>query len=203
MKLDDYELEKCIGKGVFGQVYLTSKKGSSTKFATKIINREEIEKTDSMKYIKNELVILQYLNHPNIVKFQDVKKTKKNYYIIMEYCNGGELAKALEKYMQKYSKPFPEEIVQHIMKQIISAFKYIHERKIIHRDVNLQNILLHYENEEDKENLNIMKARVKVIDFGFACKINKTGLQYSVVGNPINFDPLILKKLNSSSKKAR
>jgi NIMA (never in mitosis gene a)-related kinase len=89
----------------------------------------------------------------------------------MEYCNGGELAKALEKYMQKYSKLFPEEIVQHIMKQIISAFKYIHERKIIHRDVNLQNILLHYENEEDKENLNIMKAQVKVIDFGFACKI--------------------------------
>ncbi len=203
MKLDDYELEKCIGKGVFGQVYLTSKKGSSTKFATKEINREEIEKTDAMKYLRNELVILQYLNHPNIVKFQDVKKTKKNYYIIMEYCNGGELAKALEKYMQKYSKPFPEEIVQHIMKQIISAFKYIHERKIIHGNVKLQNILLHYENEEDKENLNIMKAQVKVIDFGFACKINKTGLQYSVVGNPINFDPLILKKLNSSSKKTR
>ena len=89
------------------------------------------------------------------------------------------------------------------MKQIISAFKYIHERKIIHRDINLQNILLHYENEEDKENLNIMKAQVKVIDFGFACKINKTGLQYSVIGNPINFDPLILKKLNSSSKKVR
>ena len=203
MKLDDYELEKCIGKGVFGQVYLTSKKGSSTKFATKIINREEIEKTDAMNYLRNELVILQYLNHPNIVKFQGVKGAKKNYYIIMEYYNGGELAKALEKYMQKYSKPFPEEIVQHIMKQIISAFKYIHERKIIHRDINLQNILLHYENEEDKENLNIMKAQVKVIDFGFACKINKTGLQYSVVGNPINFDPLILKKLNSSSKKAR
>ena len=204
MKLDDYELEKCIGKGVFGQVYLTSKKGSSTKFATKIINREEIEKTDAMKYIKNELVILQYLNHPNIVKFQDVKKTKKNYYIIMEYCNGGELAKALEKYMQKYSKPFPEEIVQHIMKQIISAFKYIHERKIIHRDVNLQNILLHYENEEDKENLNIMKAQVKVIDFGFACTINKTYPEYTLKDNPIIFDhPLIIKKLNSSSKKPR
>jgi len=204
MKLDDYEFEKCIGKGAFGQVYLTSKKGSSTKFATKEINREEIEKTDAMKYLRNELVILQYLNHPNIVKFQDVKKTKKNYYIIMEYCNGGELAKALEKYMQKYSKPFPEEIVQHIMKQIISAFKYIHERKIIHGNVKLQNILLHYENEEDKENLNIMKAQVKVIDFGFARRINKIYLEDNLDDKPIIFDhPLIIKKLNSSRKKPR
>ena len=77
MKLDDYELEKCIGKGVFGQVYLTSKKGSSTKFATKIINREEIEKTVAMKYIKNELVILQCLNHPNIVNSKILKKPRK------------------------------------------------------------------------------------------------------------------------------
>ena len=203
MKLDDYELEKCLGKGAFGEVYLTSKKGTSKKFATKKMDREEIENTDAMKYFRNELVILQYLNHPNIVKFQEVKKTKKHFYIIMEYCNGGELTKALEKYQQKYSKPFPEEIVQHIMKQIVSAFKYIHERKRIHRNVKLDNILLHYEDEEDKEKLNLMKAQVKVIDFGFACKINKTGLQYTVLGSPINMDPLILKKLNSSTKKTR
>lgn len=119
----------------------------------------------------------------------------------MEYCNGGELSKALEKYMKKYGKPFPENIVQHIMRQIIDAFKYIHERKIIHRDVKLDNILLNYENEEDKENLNLMKAQVKIIDFGFACKVCKTGLQYTVLGSPINMDPLILKKLNSSTKK--
>ena len=58
MKLDDYELEKCLGKGAFGEVYLTSKKGTSKKFATKKMDREEIENTDAMKYFRNELVIL-------------------------------------------------------------------------------------------------------------------------------------------------
>ena len=203
MKLENYELEKCIGKGAFGEVYLTSKKGDSKKYATKKLDREEIEKSESMKYLRNEIAILQYLNHPNIVKFQEVKKTKKHFYIIMEYCNGGELSKALEKYQQKFGKAFPETIVQHIMRQIISAFRYIHERKIIHRDVKLDNVLLNYETEEDRDNLNLMKAQVKIIDFGFACKVSPKGLQYSVLGSPINMDPIILRKLNSSTKKTR
>ena len=153
MKLENYELEKCLGKGAFGEVYLTSKKDDPKKYATKKMDREEIEQGESMKYLRNEIVILQHLNHPNIVKFQEVKKTKKHFYIIMEYCNGGELSKALEKYQNKFGKPFPENIVQHIMRQIISAFRYIHEKHIIHRDVKLDNILLNYENEEDRKNI--------------------------------------------------
>ena len=203
MKIDNYDLETCLGKGAFGEVYLTSRKGDPKKYATKKLDREEIESGEGIKYLRNEIVILQYLNHPNIVKFQEVKKTKKHYYIIMEYCNGGELSKALEKYVNKYGKSFPEELVQHFMRQIISAFKYIHERKIIHRDVKLDNILLHFENEEDLKNFDLMKATVKIIDFGFACKISKTGLQYTVLGSPINMDPIILKKLNSSTKKTK
>jgi serine/threonine protein kinase len=196
-------LEKCLGKGAFGEVYLTSRKGDDKKYATKKIDREEVEKGEGIKYLKNEIIILQYLRHPNIVRFEEVKKTKKHYYIVMEYCNGGELSKALEKYIEKYGKPFSEEIVQHLMRQIIDAFKFMHERKIIHRDVKLDNILLNYETEEDKKNLNLMKAQVKIIDFGFSCKIDKSGLQFTALGSPINMDPIILKKLNSSSKKER
>jgi serine/threonine protein kinase len=48
-----------------------------------------------------------------------------------------------------------------------------------------------------------MKAQVKIIDFGFSCKIDKSGLQFTALGSPINMDPIILKKLNSSSKKTR
>ena len=200
MLIDNYVLEKCIGKGAFGEVYITSKKGESKKYATKKLDREYIEKTEAMKYLQNEIFILKTLDHPNIVKFVDVKKTKKHYYIIMEFCNGGELSKALEKYMEKHGKPFSQEIVQHIMRQIIDAFKYIHGQKIIHRDVKLDNVLLNFDTEEDKENLNMMKAQVKIIDFGFACKLSKSGLQYSTLGSPINMDPIILKKLNSSGR---
>ena len=89
------------------------------------------------------------------------------------------------------------------MRQIISAFKYIHSQKIIHRDIKLDNVLVNFETEQDKQNLNMMKATVKIIDFGFACQISKKGLQYSTLGSPINMDPIILKKLNSTGKKAR
>ena len=204
MIVDNLTLEKRLGKGAFGEVYLTTKKGvDNKKFATKKFDRDVIEKGEAMKYLKNEIIILQYLNHPNIAKFEEVKKTKKHFYIVMEYCNGGELSQALAKYKEKYGKPFSEEIVQHFMRQIISAFKYMHERKIIHRDVKLENILLDYDNEKDKENFDLMKANVKIIDFGFACKISKAGLQYTALGSPINMDPLILKKINSNSRKAR
>ena len=203
MIVDNLILEKCIGKGNFGEVYLTSKKGSTEKFATKKLERDQIEGTEAMKYLKNEIIILQHLKHPNIVKYEDVKKTKKHFYIVMEYCNGGELSKALEKYQEKYGKPFSQEIVQHLMRQIISAFKYIHGQKIIHRDIKLDNILIKFDTEKDKEDLNMMQATVKIIDFGFACQISKSGLQYSTLGSPINMDPIILKKLNSRGKKAR
>ena len=131
MIVDDLTLEKCLGKGAFGEVYLTSKKGDNTKkYATKKFERAEIENGEAMKYLRNEIVILQFLRHPNIVRYEEVKKTKKHFYIVMEFCNGGELSKALEKYIEINGHPFTEEIVQHFMRQIIDAFKFMHERKI-------------------------------------------------------------------------
>lgn len=125
----------------------------------------------------------------------------------MEYCNGGELYKALEKYMDKYKKPFNQEIVQHLMRQIIDAFKYIHEKSLIHRYINLDNILLNYSNEEDAKNLNLLKAEIKLTDFVFACKIKKVGikdsLQYIFMGNIQNTDPLIIKNFKASPKRHR
>ena len=201
--VDNLILEKKIGKGAFGEVYLTLLKGDKTLtyYATKKLERADVEGTNALKYIKNEIQILEVLNHPNIAKFCSLKKTKKHYYLVMEYCNGGDLAEALEKYQKKYNKPFSQEIVQHLMRQIIDAFKYIHENKIIHRDIKLENILLHFELKKDKESLDMMKAQVKIIDFGFACYISKRGLLYSTLGSPINMDPIILRKLNSRSKK--
>ena len=201
IKLGSYTIEKLLGEGSFGKVHLTKKEGDSKKYATKELDREEIDSSEAKKYLINEIRILQSLNHPNIVKFVDIKKTKKHYYIMMEFCNGGELSKNLEKYMMKNGTAFPEELVQHFMRQIIDAFKYIHGKKIIHRDVKLDNILLHFDNEEDKKNFNLMKAQVKIIDFGFSCIYND--IKKSILGSPINMDPLILKKLTDSTGATR
>ena len=151
------------------------------------------------KYLKSEVIILRKLNHPNIVKLKEVKKTKKHFYIVTEYYNGDNLLKTLEKYKMIYGKPFSEEIVQHLMKQIISAFNYIHSKEIMHRDIKLENILLNYETQEDKNNMNILKSTPIIIDFGLAI-ILKNSLTESVIGNPLNMSPLLLKKLTSHGK---
>ena len=167
MKIDEYNLEAIIGKG-FGNVYLTSVKDDPKKYVTKVYERKEIENNAIMDCLRREVISLRDLNHPNIIKIKDNKKNEKQYFLIYEYCNGGKLSQALEKYLEKYQKPFPEEIVQHLMKQIIDAIKYIHGKKIIHRNINLDNILLNYENEGDSKNINLMKAKIKITDFYYS-----------------------------------
>ena len=202
MKVGNLILEKKLGEGSFGEVNLTKIEGDNDLYATKKYDREEIEKVpDLERYMRSEIIILNELSHPNIIKLRDAKKTKKHFYFIMEYCNGGNLKIVLEKYQKKFGKPFSEEIIQYLMRQIMSAFNYIHRKSIIHRDIKLENILLKFENEEDNENLNMLKAEVKIIDFGFACKLSDQNvLKESVLGDPMNMSYLIRRKLNNNGR---
>ena len=197
-QIDDIILLKSLGKGSFGEVFLSHKKGTKEYFATKKIDRKTADKPGLKKYFENEIEILKQLDHPNIVKFEGIKKSNSNYYIIMEYINGGGLSDCLKKYMEKHGKAFPEDIVQHLMRQIIGGIHYIHSKKIIHRDLKLDNIMVNFDTMQDKENLNMMKTKIKIIDFGFATKLTpeKNDLTYSAVGSPINMDPIILKKFS-------
>ena len=197
MLLDEYTLTQFLGKGTFGEVYLTKKRNSDLLYATKRMSKAFVEDPKYIKYFNNEISILRKLFHKNIVRLEDLKKTTNHYYVIMEYCNGGSLTDCLEKYKNLYHRPFTEEIVQHIMRQIVSAINYIHDLKIIHRDLKLDNILVKFENEIDKNQMNLLKAEVKIIDFGFAAYKDQTGLLKTAIGSPMNMDPLILKKFNS------
>ena len=200
MMLDDYILTKLLGKGTFGEVFLTTKKNSNLSYATKRMERDLAEHPQYCKYFVNEVSILRNVYHKNIVKIIDLKKTKNHYYIIMELCNGGSLKDNLEKYMKIHNKPFPEKIVQHVMRQIVSAINYLHGLKIVHRDLKLDNILVNYSSEEDKNNINLLNAEVKIVDFGFATHIINVSLLTSAVGSPFNMDPRILKKYSSHAK---
>ena len=193
--IDEYNLIKCIGRGAFGEVYLTSKKGSNQLFATKKVSKQKVETPSIKKYFKNEINILKELDHKNIVRLETIRQTVHNFYIITEFYNGGGLSECLRKHRMIKGRPFSEEVVQHLMIQIIDALKYLHSKKIIHRDLKLDNILINFESEEDKKNLNMLKAQVKIIDFGFATYLNDSGLRYSILGSPINMDPIILTKL--------
>ena len=78
-----------------------------------------------------------------------MKKTRRHFYIVFEYCNGGNLSNILDKYQQEFGKPFSQEIIQHLMRQIIDAVKYIHTLKIGHNNINIKNILIKYKDEKN------------------------------------------------------
>ena len=202
MMIDEYTLLKSIGKGAFGEVYMTSKEGTNKLFATKKISKQKISSPTLKKYFLNEILILKEIKHKNIIHYEAVKHTVHNFYLITEYCNGGGLSDCLEKYKKIYGRPFSELVVQHIMRQIVDALKYLHGKRIIHRDIKLDNILVNFENENDKSNMNMLKAQIKMIDFGFATHLGNKNLRYSTLGSPINMDPILLKKLATKSNAA-
>ena len=200
MQVDDLILTKSLGKGGFGEVFLTQIKGHKGFFATKRLDRAFSEKPENLKRLSNEISLLKKINHPNIVRLIDLKKTKSHCYIVMEYCNGGDLSSCLKKYKAAHRRPFSEEIVQYIMRQVVSGLEFLHSNKIIHRDLKLDNILVTFNSEQDKNNLNMMKAIAKIIDFGFATKLPKGNLTYTVLGTPTNMDPQILKDMETKNQ---
>jgi serine/threonine protein kinase len=190
-------LTKSLGKGAFGEVFLTQKKGSKEFYATKRLDRAFSEKPENIKLLSNEITLLKKINHPNIVRLIDLKKTKSHCYIVMEYCNGGDLSGCLKKYKEAYRRPFSEEIVQYIMRQVVNGIYFLHSNKIVHRDLKLDNILVTFPSENDKKSLNMMKAIAKIIDFGFATRLkaSKSNLTYTILGTPANMAPQILENM--------
>ena len=194
--VDDLVLIKSLGKGSYGEVFLTQKKGRPEYYATKKMDRTIFDLPANKKRLLYEIGILSNLNHPNIVKFCGLKKTINNWYLVTEFCNGGSLSDNLKKYMNHFKRPFTEEIVQYLMKQIVGAIQYLHFNKIIHRDLKLDNILVIFPSEQDKNSLNMMNCTIKIIDFGFATKLNGP-LTYTALGTPTNMDPAILEAIKT------
>ena len=156
----DYHKIKLLGQGSFGTVYLVKNKKLNNYFAMKIIEKSsnDEEKEDE---IKNEINILRKLDHPNILKINDFFSTKKEYFLITEFCPEGELF-----YEIKNFAPFDEALAGWYMKQILSAVNYCHKSKIIHRDLKPENILIYQRNKKGFNS-------IKIIDFGTAILFNK------------------------------
>ena len=169
--IDDLTLIEYIDAGCMGETYLSKKKDSDKYYATKRISVTSLyEEPILLQNIQNEIMVLKTVKHPNIVKLYDVKVKKDYIYLVMEYCNGGSLLDALIKYKERNGKPFTEDIVKFLMRQILSAVKCLHKHGIIHKDLNLENILLNYENEYERYYDNIFLSQIKIIDFDLCSK---------------------------------
>ena len=186
---------KLLGQGGFAQVHLKRDKFTKKEYAVKIINTSNLDlKTKHL--MAKEIIILKKLEeHPNIIKFYDSILTENGVELILEYCNGG----TLKKYLLKYNKAFPPDIVRHIAKQILQGLDHLHKNDIIHRDIKLDNILLHFQDKNDLNSNDInklYKAQIKIIDFNVSKNIGLNhSLPYTIIGTSGYMAPEIIQNL--------
>ncbi|GIY28700.1 maternal embryonic leucine zipper kinase [Caerostris darwini] len=179
-----YVLHKTLGTGGFAKVKLATHVLTNEKVAIKIMNKAALG--DDLPRVQLEIEALRVLNHPNICKLYQVMETEKNYFIVLEYCPGGELFDYIiekDRVTEKEAKIF--------FRQIIGAVAFIHEKGYVHRDLKPENLLL-----DNEQNL-------KLIDFGLCAK-PKTGMQQQLetcCGSPAYAAPELITGDNYNGNK--
>uniref|UniRef100_A0A8C9T261 Serine/threonine-protein kinase MARK1 n=1 Tax=Scleropages formosus TaxID=113540 RepID=A0A8C9T261_SCLFO len=146
----NYRLLKTIGKGNFAKVKLARHVLTGREVAVKIIDKTQLNPTSLQKLFR-EVRIMKILNHPNIVKLFEVIETEKTLYLVMEYASGGEVF----DYLVAHGR-MKEKEARAKFRQIVSAVQYCHQKRIVHRDLKAENLLLDAD------------MNIKIADFGFS-----------------------------------
>ncbi|XP_042535292.1 serine/threonine-protein kinase 36 isoform X1 [Dipodomys spectabilis] len=174
--MEKYHVLEMIGEGSFGRVYKGRKKYSAQVVALKFIpklGRSEKE----LRNLQREIEIMRGLRHPNIVHMLDSFETDKEVVVVTDYAEG-ELFQILED-----DGKLPEEQVQAIAAQLVSALYYLHSHRILHRDMKPQNILL------------AKDGGIKLCDFGFARAMStNTMVLTSIKGTPLYMSPELVEE---------
>ena len=179
-----YKPKRMLGNGSFGSVYEAKNTIFGNTVAMKVIKKDKENELDEQE-IRNEIDILKKLSHPNIVKIYEFFISENHYYIITEYCKEGELFSYIKN---KYS----ERQLAVLFYQVFSGLCYLHENKILHRDIKLENIMI---SEKEKDNSTGEELFwVKIIDFGTAKLFEKNKKEKEVVGSSYYIAPEVLKQ---------
>eukprot|EP00118_Oscarella_pearsei_P008022 m.40368 g.40368 ORF g.40368 m.40368 type:complete len:250 (+) comp32960_c0_seq5:203-952(+) len=148
-----FVIGKVLGQGSFGIVKeATRYNESGMKYAIKIINKEKA----AMRLLERELLILTLVEHPHIIRLEEVLETSKKMFLVLEFCQGGELQDLF-----RARGHFSEEEVRIIIRRLTDAVAYMHQHDMVHRDLKLENILLRGDNSDDSLN-------IKLTDFGLS-----------------------------------
>ena len=175
--IEDYLIKETIGKGTFSVVKLGEHLKTKQKVAIKILDKEKLKTKEDLIRIQREIKILSMLDHPNIIKTYKISETPKKYYIIMEYCEGGEL---FDYIVEKERLDENESSI--FFYQLINALDYIHSKGVAHRDLKPENLLLS------------QKKFIKIIDFGLSnfFEVGVGGLE-TPCGSPSYASPEIIR----------
>lgn len=166
-------LKPILGKGVFGIVHEATNKLTEIKVAIKIIYKKNM--TDkNLNLIRSEIEILKICQHPNIVRLIDSFDDIDNIYIVMEYCEGGDLA----NYFENKGCYMPEDRVCQLIHKLMTAIYYLHSYGIVHRDLKLENILMTSLKDE---------SDIRVLDFGLSKIIGPSEYCNEPFGTIVNY----------------
>ncbi|XP_033477754.1 serine/threonine-protein kinase Nek1 isoform X2 [Epinephelus lanceolatus] len=174
--MDKYEKVKKIGEGSFGKAILVKSKEDGHQYVIKEIGISAMSSKERQESRK-EVAVLANMSHPNIVQYKESFEEGGCLYIVMDYCEGGDLFKKINS--QKGAL-FSEEQILDWFVQICLALKHVHDRKILHRDIKSQNIFL------------TKDGTVQLGDFGIARVLNSTvELARTCIGTPYYLSPEI------------
>eukprot|EP00397_Hematodinium_sp_SG-2012_P005758 GEMP01005780.1.p1 GENE.GEMP01005780.1~~GEMP01005780.1.p1 ORF type:complete len:620 (+),score=111.34 GEMP01005780.1:213-2072(+) len=185
---DKYTIGMVLGSGSFGQVREATLRSpsspSSAKRAVKIVTRDGQEgEWSNADMFKTEVVLLQNIDDPNIVKCFDFYEDPSFLYVVMERCEGGEVFQKIRELRR-----FGEYDAAAIGKQMLSALLYIHRIHIAHRDIKAENFLFW---------ANDMTSPLKMIDFGMAAIVKPGQYLDALCGSPHYLSPeLVGQKYN-------
>ncbi|XP_016069084.1 PREDICTED: serine/threonine-protein kinase Nek3 isoform X4 [Miniopterus natalensis] len=176
--MDGYSTLRVIGEGSFGRVLLVQQESSSEMFAMKEIRLS--------KNSRKEAVLLAKMKHPNIVAFKESFEAEGHLYIVMEYCDGGDL---IQKIKHQKGKLFPEDMILNWFTQMCLGVNHIHKKRVLHRDIKSKNIFL------------TQNGKVKLGDFGSARLLsNPMAFACSYVGTPYYVPPEIWENMPYNNK---
>uniref|UniRef100_H2YPH4 MAP/microtubule affinity-regulating kinase 3 n=1 Tax=Ciona savignyi TaxID=51511 RepID=H2YPH4_CIOSA len=148
--IGQYRILKTIGKGNFAKVKLARHVLTGREVAIKIIDKKQLNPSSLQKLFR-EVRIMKHLDHPNIVKLYEVIENSKQLLLVMEYANGGEVF----DYLVAHGR-MKEKEARAKFRQIVSSVQYLHSKKIVHRDLKAENLLLDAD------------MNIKIADFGFS-----------------------------------
>lgn len=172
----NYEFKQSIGQGTFGKVKLAIHSLRKENVAVKILNKKQIEKKNEMNLVQRELDIIPNFNHINLIKVHHILQDENNFYIVMDYCENGELFDYIVK-----KHRLSEEESSNFFYQLINGVEYIHNCKIVHRDLKPENLLL------------TKNKTLTIIDFGLSSEFDGKNLLSTKCGSPSYAAPEIIK----------
>jgi Protein kinase domain len=170
-----------LGSGISGLVRLVTHKATGLKYAVKVLDLGLVETPTGLQQLREEIFIMCQLDHPNIVRLEEVYESHSEIYLVQELCLGGELFDRLEEQPDYH---YTEAECARLVKQMLGAVRYLHSKGIIHRDLKLENFLFSSVSAD---------SELKMIDFGFSKHFMCGEVQHEAVGTPYTVAPEVIR----------